>query len=170
MISYKGHNINVKYNSKAQNEYRFNAYTYDEYGEHEHTHGVSKEDAVSKLKQKIDNYDIHKKHYLRPLEADELKELKDYIRKNSFTIARTIKKEHYIIPDRFPPFSIRAIYNHWEDIEKTLKDCGEQCNINTIVIENTTTKKLEKIALYSTDYYNTESKCSALEDTLLNDE
>ena len=164
MITYKGYNINVDYEPSSPKNCCYVAYICDSNGHHEHTRGESKGDAIKFLQQKIDNYKVFNELYLKPLDSNELQQLKEYIIANSSTIVRLLKREHYIAPNRFPCFSFRAIYNHHKDIQETLKFCGENVNIDIAMIKHNDI--VEKVVLFNVDYYK--NKRDELENELYN--
>lgn len=166
MFKYKGYTINVKKDDSANEAYRYVAYIIDSSGEREHTRGCSKDDAVSHLKQRIDNYKVYNDIYTAPLSEEELKTLVQYIKNNSFKIARRLKTQHYILPNEFSKISFRAICNHCGIIEDTLKECGEDVSIDVAKIVNKESDIIEKVALYSLIYYNNQSKLQELENIL----
>ena len=85
MITYKGYNINVDYEPSSPKNCCYVAYICDSNGHHEHTRGESKEDAIKFLQQKIDNYKVFNELYLKPLDSNELQQLKEYFLKEYFS-------------------------------------------------------------------------------------
>ena len=100
-MEYKGYNIKVKKDNGANQNYAYVAYIIDAFGAKEHTRGCSEEDAISFLKQRIDNYPTYKSMYIVPLSEIELENLIKYVRSNYFAIARRLKTRHYILPNDF---------------------------------------------------------------------
>jgi len=165
--TYKGNPITINEDRNAPADYRYVAYINDIAGGREHTRGYSEDNALDRLKQRIDNITVFNEIHFAPLSEEELLELKSYLLEKATEIVRTIRREHFILPNRFYSLTDSVIYNHHKLIEECLHSAEKDLKLGVASITNKYTKAIEKVALYSLNYYNTQYRLQELKEKLL---
>lgn len=103
--NYKGYSISIKQESNPHPDYSYVAYINDVPGGREHVRGCSEENALERLKNRIDNYSSFNQINYMPLTDEKQSELVFYVREHAAEIGRILRHDHYLLPGRFHPIS-----------------------------------------------------------------
>lgn len=167
-ISYKGYRISIKQESNPHPDYSYVAYINDVPGGREHVRGCSKENALERLKDRIDNYSSFNQYIYMPFTDKKQSELVSYVREHATEIGRILRHDHYLLPGRFNLISAAAIYNHYKLIQDTLNDADIKYVLDIAFLKNKHSSCIDKVLLFDSNYYSTPSKQHDLEAILRN--
>ena len=159
---YKGFCIVVTENKQAHRTAR---YTAKASNGSDSAYGESIETAVRHLKRKIDKIDAYHELYTRPLEADELQRLVDFLRSTNgeMRVRHKLQRQHFFTQDDFVEIGIRAIINHTDLIQMELNSQGNSFQLNWACA---TIGKNDYYAIYDINHFDTPIKMSHLKDKL----
>lgn len=166
--NYKGYSISIKQESNPHPDYSYVAYINDVPGGREHVRGCSEENALERLKDRIDNYSSFNQISYMPLTDEKLSELISYVQEHATEIERILRHDHYLLPGRFRLISSAAIYNHFKLIQETLNAADIEFNLDIAFLKNKHSENIDKVLLFDSSYYSTPSKQHNLEDILRN--
>lgn len=127
--------------------------------------GETFEDAVNKLKNKLDNINTHIESQTCELDDNDKKDLADFLRNTDIEmrIRHKLKHQHFFTQKDFSKIGIREIKNHTNDIQDVLKGLGNSFKLDWISVTNGHT---EFYAIYDMEHFDTYSKQLRLADEL----
>lgn len=74
----------------------------------------------------------------------------------------------FLLPNRCYLLSDTIIYNHYKIIEECIKTVDESIDLDIATLSNKYTKGIEKVVLYSINYFNNQNKIQKLREILEN--